>query len=247
MAKQATHRGECQMCGRMQKLPGGKLAKHGYTTRWGFFSGVCRGAGHLPYEQSCDMLRELLPTVRDSVNLQRQLAVTARETTGAAWVVEVHQPPNARSYADQQTVSRLVPVEELTLENHYGAGRLTWKHSKPEMLVAHYPARKDFGYGKGLTMAAAVALLNEDRALGHDAQARRLQEYADWCAERIAKWKVRELRPIRAEDEAPKSPACPKCGSRRSRAARDGQRRCGTMKWGSGCGVLYTPDEKVSA
>ena len=39
----ATHDGECQLCGRMQKLPDGRLAKHGYTTRWGFFQGVCPG------------------------------------------------------------------------------------------------------------------------------------------------------------------------------------------------------------
>jgi hypothetical protein len=50
MAKKATHRGTCQCCGRLQKLPGGLLSKHGYTVDWGYFNGVCWGAHHQPLE-----------------------------------------------------------------------------------------------------------------------------------------------------------------------------------------------------
>ena len=52
----ATHEGSCQICGRQQKLPGNVLSKHGYTTRWGFFSGVCPGASYEPFEVSCDLI-----------------------------------------------------------------------------------------------------------------------------------------------------------------------------------------------
>jgi hypothetical protein len=47
----ATHYGECQVCGRRQKLPGGMLSKHGYTVQWGFFNGVCWGERNKPFEQ----------------------------------------------------------------------------------------------------------------------------------------------------------------------------------------------------
>lgn len=47
----ATHRGTCQVCSRVQKLPDGKLAKHGYQVLGGFFEGVCFGSHNLPLEQ----------------------------------------------------------------------------------------------------------------------------------------------------------------------------------------------------
>lgn len=46
----ATHYGTCSFCGSLQKLPNGKLAKHGYDVRFGFFNAVCRGSGRAPFE-----------------------------------------------------------------------------------------------------------------------------------------------------------------------------------------------------
>lgn len=48
--KKSTHTGTCQACGRAQALPAGVLAKHGYTVKWGFFSGTCAGSGQRPLE-----------------------------------------------------------------------------------------------------------------------------------------------------------------------------------------------------
>jgi hypothetical protein len=48
----STHQGHCQACSRIQMLPEGKLAKHGYQVAgFGFFNGICMGSGHLPLEQ----------------------------------------------------------------------------------------------------------------------------------------------------------------------------------------------------
>jgi len=48
----STHTGTCQACGRRQAvhINTGKIAKHGYTTDYGFFNGVCGGSDHLPLE-----------------------------------------------------------------------------------------------------------------------------------------------------------------------------------------------------
>lgn len=54
----ATHRGTCQVCSRVQKLPNGVLAKHGYQVLGGFFEGVCFGSGHLPLEQDKTLVEE---------------------------------------------------------------------------------------------------------------------------------------------------------------------------------------------
>tara|TARA_R110002110_G_scaffold35127_2_gene118870 strand:+ start:1895 stop:2725 length:831 start_codon:yes stop_codon:yes gene_type:complete len=53
----ATTAGTCQICQRQQKLPGGILAKHGYTTRHGYFTGTCKGSDSAPLEETCDYLK----------------------------------------------------------------------------------------------------------------------------------------------------------------------------------------------
>lgn len=68
----ATHVGECQICGRVQMLPNGKLSNHGYTVRCGFFSGICQGAGHLPFEQSQDAIAPVVAAVTSHVKSTEQ-------------------------------------------------------------------------------------------------------------------------------------------------------------------------------
>jgi hypothetical protein len=57
MAK-ATHRGHCQACGAFHKVNAktGGLAQHGYTTKWGFFSGTCSGSNWKPIEVSSKLI-----------------------------------------------------------------------------------------------------------------------------------------------------------------------------------------------
>lgn len=52
MVQASTHTGICQACGRRQAVhvKTGKIAKHGYTTEYGFFNGVCGGSDYLPLE-----------------------------------------------------------------------------------------------------------------------------------------------------------------------------------------------------
>jgi hypothetical protein len=57
----ATKIGTCQICGSAQKLPSGRLAKHGYTVEYGWgFNGVCNGSGKLPFEISKEYAEETL-------------------------------------------------------------------------------------------------------------------------------------------------------------------------------------------
>lgn len=48
-----THKGHCQLCGRVQALDNNTraVAKHGYTVEYSYFVGVCPGSGHLPLER----------------------------------------------------------------------------------------------------------------------------------------------------------------------------------------------------
>lgn len=52
MTTASTHTGICQACGRRQAVhvKTGLIAKHGYTTEYGFFNGTCGGSDALPLE-----------------------------------------------------------------------------------------------------------------------------------------------------------------------------------------------------
>jgi hypothetical protein len=52
MTTASTHTGTCQACGRRQAVHvnTGMIAKHGYTTEYGFFNGTCGGSDELPLE-----------------------------------------------------------------------------------------------------------------------------------------------------------------------------------------------------
>ena len=52
MTTASTHTGTCQACGRRQAVhvKTGMIAKHGYTTEYGFFNGTCGGSDQLPLE-----------------------------------------------------------------------------------------------------------------------------------------------------------------------------------------------------
>ena len=68
MKNKSTHYGTCQLCGSSQKLPSGVLAQHGYQIHWHQFSGICKGSGHLPFEQSKDVAEKQI--VRSEEYLQ---------------------------------------------------------------------------------------------------------------------------------------------------------------------------------
>lgn len=49
MEKKTQLRGHCQACGRVQAVPG-RLAKHGYKVKHGWFQGTCPGSDEQPME-----------------------------------------------------------------------------------------------------------------------------------------------------------------------------------------------------
>jgi len=76
----ATHKGTCQICGRLQKLPKGKLSKHGYRVQWGEFSGTCPGSEEQPFEESREVLgrfverlKGMIATFKGNVDRQYEL------------------------------------------------------------------------------------------------------------------------------------------------------------------------------
>lgn len=174
MAK-ATHTGECQLCGRTQKLPNGKLSTHGYTKQWGFFQGVCPGSNHLPYELDAQLLERAELSARDRYNQLSALALQwARESEKVAF--------EARG--------------------EYGKSR-HWIFVSPADVRDGRVYYKDvFGREQsefhGCSPVGAAKQLNErySRHLGR--QAEQNLQYANWLMIRRKAWFPRELQPVAA-------------------------------------------------
>lgn len=85
--KKATHNGHCQICEALHKLPGGKLAKHGYRVQSGMFNGICPGADNEPYELSCQLIKEILPILDRQINdLKAYIAGLLKREGVIGWV-----------------------------------------------------------------------------------------------------------------------------------------------------------------
>lgn len=60
----ATENGHCQCCGRIQAITPRGVAKHGYTTDYGFFNGTCSGSDRLPLEIDCSLNNATVSSLR---------------------------------------------------------------------------------------------------------------------------------------------------------------------------------------
>lgn len=205
MAK-ATHSGTCQLCGSLQKLPNGRLSQHGYTTRWGFFEGVCYGSKHLPFELSCDL-------IQDSISTQRKIAAEKRakaaEYRAAPWG-EDHATVWLRVYdAARDTrhvkagyiwVEATITAETKTSKHDEGYSWLEFSSSYEIRGRAHKERVEAYGVEGERTLANVLAYTADKWAKHLEQNAASREEYADWQANRIKNWKAEpsKLHPVKA-------------------------------------------------
>ena len=199
-SRKATHLGHCQICGALQMLPAGKLAKHGYTTRWGFFSGTCIGADALPFEQSINLIEAAIANAEREARELAAEAVTLRATsTGARTWTTVY---DSATWQDRTSRTRWVEVDVLSESKVYSEGTPDeWTHTR---FYAVTDARDMSGAMKPksieltannyrATLADVVLAGNTARANERDRQAAQYREYAKWQRERIVGWAPAEL------------------------------------------------------
>lgn len=88
----ATHQGTCQACGRIQKLPKGVLAKHGFERPWGSRETEgCYGTNELPFELSCEITKDALKSHEELIAARTEDLRKATEGTLTeipAWIRE---------------------------------------------------------------------------------------------------------------------------------------------------------------
>jgi hypothetical protein len=72
--EKSTHRGHCQICGRIQAITPRGVAKHGYTVDFGFFQGVCQGSDSKPLEQDRSMTDSIAVALEDHAVEQQRIS-----------------------------------------------------------------------------------------------------------------------------------------------------------------------------
>ena len=188
----ATHEGTCQICGSAQKLPSGVLSKHGYTVHWGFFSGVCQGQGHAPFEKSTAAIEGVIMSVKASLfhaKERRQARLANTETVMATMRLRVNGTTHHKTVelnADQITVDR------------YGSS-LTSSHTEDDYLGTFKFSTIPMGSTDGDTKADMIVAANAyhvRRVL--DLEIDQMEKYIVWQSERVANWVEQDLRPVEA-------------------------------------------------
>lgn len=198
--EKATHTGECQACGHLQKLPGGVLSKHGYTKRWGFFSGTCMGANWRPLETHFDLIEKCIASARARVDLLKvrvaELRAPATEEKGMAHVyIPSRSAGRLGSRYQWQEVS-LIPV------------LWTGDYKTGELQTVEYDVKYDTGtervnaHRSGINFHGTTVLEYATHMRGKFAdylekEVRQVEEYIVWQTDRLAKWTARELTPVR--------------------------------------------------
>lgn len=183
MPAKATHAGHCQVCGARQMLPGGTLAKHGYTTRWGFFSGVCSGSGHLPFEQDTSLIEQAVA---------RALAQAESLRQEAARIEAISDPNDVYDdvYHSGELGRFMVGYHEHhgRLETRGIQAHFIYKYGDKEMVynttqVATTPER----------LAQVAKVCNGHAANRRLAAAKQADEYVAWQRSRIKDWQPKPL------------------------------------------------------
>lgn len=176
----ATHTGTCQACGSIQKLPRGLLAKHGYTTEWGFFRGVCQGSDHLPFEQSKDLIEGFIASAESEAARLDGEAEAYLTHAGPKYLASIYRSyRHCRGYEKPGHV-----VEEVTVVER--GGRVVLVDGRGHEHVQN-PGRK-------LTDVLDDLVRQHSRRLS--LAAGRHRDYAAWQRARIAGWEPKPLTPI---------------------------------------------------
>lgn len=198
-----THKGTCQICGSTQAVnnDSGMLAKHGYTTRWGFFSGTCSGSGHLPLQVSCDLIKDSADAALRHGKALTEKAVELNNQTGPEGFYNVYIPATWQSRKSKHVWIRVtfadVEFENTTklmmIPNQEDIKMYSLSDNRSIREMATMPAFRFGIYGVANTVDAYA---KDSRIKRAEAYCRTAKEYFEYYAhqcEVLENWKPTEL------------------------------------------------------
>ncbi len=194
-SNKATHKGSCQCCGRVQMLPAGVLSKHGYTVDWGFFNGVCQGAGHKPFEQDFSLVSKFIAYAEKQLAgvLAQQVELRKPATENKAWV-HAYKPATYRrgdrgGYYWLQT--ELVETSHTYVDKGGTEETISWL-SWTYMVDGKSQQMSSFPHDVKTTLEACT-YLNARRAEDLEKTVKEIEAYIKWQQARIANWEPQSL------------------------------------------------------
>jgi hypothetical protein len=195
MTKRAEFQGHCQICGALQKLPKGGLSLHGYSVRWGFFSGICSGANHLPFEQSKDLIEDAIARALEEAKTKDAWAdeLNKPAVEARAWCEVYRERKQVRFSGEPTGYVKVQGVIRRAEKPHHGMSFIVTADDGREYYV-HSNRASD-------TELDVATQQNRDHAKYVRGLARQLREYADWQTKRIQNWKPAALIPVPEEVE----------------------------------------------
>jgi hypothetical protein len=183
----ATHYGNCQWCGSLQKLPGGVLSTHGYTVTHGWFNGICHGSGHLPYQISCGLIEDSIrwaKSQRNNIEAQREMALAVDPaTTNKCWQHVYHPELSSRTRGMVRIWEEVELIQTYPDQNRF--------HH-----FVHRGKRHDV-HNRGL-LAEKVDEGQQHYAIHLCAQIGEIDVYIARQEQRVSAWKPADLKPIAA-------------------------------------------------
>jgi hypothetical protein len=195
----ATHQGQCQVCGRLQMLPkfgtnsDGLLSKHGYEIAgWGFFNGVCTGAGALPFEQDISLIQSAIGYALSQAKLLRASAAVHRANKQADIVeCQVYEVIDSRGrHGHRERFGRL------EMQSEYA----------PVFIYEVNGEQRKERLNPG-TLENTLQRLNESAASRDDHAAEQAEKYARWQQARIKGWKPHPEKLVALNPERRSGPA----------------------------------------
>ena len=196
MPKTATHSGECQGCGRQQKLPDGKLSLHGYEVQWNQFSGTCDGAKEPPYELSCEYCKATIVRSRAQMERHLEAAKALRIPTKDPILSDLNVPTEwnfkRRAYDTRVAFNvRLEVVPDSTSTKITGIYTMGGEVKTVDITGSHGIRPRWEG-----TPLQIVNRFRREAAETQEMFAGHLDRYIKWQEKRVADWKLRPLTPV---------------------------------------------------
>ncbi len=179
--------GSCQWCGATQKLPGGSLVKHGYTVKWGFFSGICRGSSFLPYEKSCDLVKKSIAEVTEQIKDTQKTVTAVLKATSSQVIANIR----TEGTADRRMGYHWTKGEVIRVKDHLGLKYHNYVRNQEEIYEFNF---YDFDYAK--TIPLGVKAINESYAEHLKSVIKEMKEYIDFQTKRVEAWVQKDLHPV---------------------------------------------------
>lgn len=198
----AAHNGTCQICGALQAAAtkNSVLALHGYTTRWGFFSGTCSGSKELPFELSKGLIEA---SIENATNQAAELDAEARRLRtsdeGTSTWVNHYVPGTGHGRQRVASSYRWMKVEILKVAD---ADRFFWGYQVTDS-TGKTDIKRLNAYYSSTPISEIVFKQNVEYSRTLEKRAAELKLYVQWQKARIANWTPSELKPRTEEAKKP--------------------------------------------